>query len=316
MIGNSWLSLVTSTGDLDSAKSYESLLNTAKADYSVVTNQVYVYDRFLDSFVQVPNRFVTGREVDERLENWEVVKERYEVEQNQKILERAHSLIRKYNGSAVFTGCGVLDEGRKFFAVVRTGSMSIPMLNGDQDIIDSYVVVMTSHDGSIPICYYNLDSRRSNNTTYRFTASPTSEFSIRKRHTPSGANLNQEATEALNMRTEWSDHMSSAIAKLFVPASATVAEKTLEKFWPIKYAATDKKREHAEGVHETINGLYRSSKNIGAFGECRWSLLNAINEYIDFQRNIPNEEAAQHSLEIDNYSHRLKLTVFEWLNTV
>ena len=113
MTGNSWLSLVTSTGDLDSAKSYGSLLNNAQADYSVVTNQVYVYDRFLDSFVQVPNRFVTGREVDERLENWEVVKERYEVEQT-KILERAHSLIRKYNGSAVFTGCGVLDEDISF----------------------------------------------------------------------------------------------------------------------------------------------------------------------------------------------------------
>ena len=316
MTGNSWLSLVTSTGILESAKSYESLLSAAHADYSVVTNQVYVYDRFVDAFVQVPNRFVTGREIDERLENWEVVKERYEIEQNQKILERAHALIRKYNGSADFTGCGVLDHGRKFFAIVRTGSITIPTLDEGNDIIDSYVVVMTSHDGSIPICYYNLDSRRSNNTTYRFATSPTSEFSIRKRHTPSGANLNQEATEALNMRTKWSDHMSSAIAKLFVPTSASAVEKTLEKFWPTKYAATEKKREHAEGVHETINGLYRSSQNIGSFGECRWSLLNAINEYIDFQRNISDKEAAQHSLEIDNYSHRLKLNVFEWLNTV
>ena len=315
MTGNSWLSLVTSTGNLESAKSYESLLSAAHADYSVVTNQVYVYDRFVDAFVQVPNRFVTGREIDERLENWEVVKERYEVEQNQKILERAHALIRKYNGSAVFTGCGVLDEGRKFFAVVRTGSITIPTLDQSSDIIDSYIVIMTSHDGSIPICYYNLDSRRSNNTTYRFSSSPTAEFSIRKRHTPSGVNLNEEVTEALNMRTNWSEYMGSAIGKLFVPASASTVDKALEKFWPTEYAATEKKREHAEGVHETITDLYHSSNNVGAFGTCRWSLLSAINEYIDFHRNIPDDEAAQHSLEIDNYSHRLKLNVFQWLNT-
>lgn len=315
MTDKSWLSLVSSTGSLESAESYESLLSAAQADYSVVTNQVYVYDRFLGSFVQVPNRFVTGREFNDRLENWEVVKERYEVEQNQKILERAHALIRKYNGSAVFSGCGVLDQGRKFFAVVRTGSIAIPMLDQKNDIVDSYVVVMTSHDGSIPICYYNLDSRRSNNTTYRFTGSSTAEFSIRKRHTPSGANLNVEAAEALNMRTNWSDHMGSAIANLFAPISSSTITKTLEKFWPTEYAPTEKKREHAESVHDTIIGLYRSANNVGAFGECRWSLLNAINEYIDFHRNIPNEEAAQHSLEIDNYSHRLKLSIFEWLTT-
>jgi len=181
MTAESWRTLVRGV----SGASIAELLTEANADYSVVTNDVYVYDRFLDSFVKVPNRFVTGREIDERLENWEVVKDRYEVEQNNRILERATALISKYGESAVLTGCGVLDEGRKFFAVVNTGSLSLPTAGGDADIIDSYVVVLTSHDGSMPICYYNLDSRRLNNTTYRFTESENFEFSIRKRHTPS-----------------------------------------------------------------------------------------------------------------------------------
>lgn len=311
MTAESWRTLVRGV----SGASIAELLTEANADYSVVTNDVYVYDRFLDSFVKVPNRFVTGREIDERLENWEVVKDRYEVEQNNRILERATALISKYGESAVLTGCGVLDEGRKFFAVVNTGSLSLPTAGGDADIIDSYVVVLTSHDGSMPICYYNLDSRRLNNTTYRFTESENFEFSIRKRHTPSEVDLNKEASEVKAMRTQWSEHMRESIGKLFVPVSTATVDKTLEQFWPTAFAATEKKREHAENVQEAIKELYRKSYNVGAFGECRWALLNAINEYIDFHRNIPSSEAAQHSLEVDNYSHRLKLSVFKWLST-
>ena len=33
-------------------------------------------------------------------------------------------------------------------------------------------------------------------------------------------------------------------------------------------------------------------------------------EYIDFHRDVPPIEAAQHSLELDNFSHRLKVNVF------
>ena len=60
--------------------------------------------------------------------------------------------------------------------------------------------------------------------------------------------------------------------------------------------------------------LYASSRNSGAYGPTKWALFNAITEYIDFDRNIPEREAAQHALEIDNYSHRLKLEVHKCLS--
>ncbi len=313
MTDKSWLTLLT--GIDNSGLSTDELLNAASADYSVVANQVYVYDRFIDSFVQVPNRYVTGREVDERLENWEVVKERYAIEQNDKILQRATNLLNKYGELAVLKGCGVLDRGRKFFAVLHVGSLSIKAINGETDTIDNYIVVMSSHDGSIPICYYSLDSRRSTNTTYRFNEVSTCDFSIRKRHTPSQANLDGEAKEVMNMRKNWSQHVIETVSSLCVPITDSEITETLDKVWSLSGASTAKKREHLESVHETVRELFTAKRNSEMYGSSKWALLNAMSEYIDFHRNIDSSEAAQHALEIDNFSHRLKLEVHKCLSS-
>lgn len=319
MTAKAWSTLVAGRAEEDGTYVADDILKKASANYLVVTNPIYVYDRFQNTFVKIPNRFATGREVLEngagRLDSWEVVKDRYEVEQNRKILSRAVSLINKYGDAAKLLGCGVLDEGRKFFAVVNTGSLSIKTVNGETDTIDSYVVVMSSHDGSIPICYYNLDSRRSTHSVYRLIASKDYEFSIRKRHTPSAADLDSEAKEVLNMRAGWSQHLVDTISSMSVPISDTYIQSALETVWPLHTANTEKKREHVESVHDKIKELYASSHNSGWYGPTKWALLNAMTEYIDFDRNIPEREAAQHALEIDNYSHRLKLEVHKCLSS-
>ncbi len=319
MTDKAWSTLVTGRAQEDGTYAVDDILKQASANYLVVTNPVYVYDRFQNTFVKIPNRFATGREVLEsaagRLDSWEVVKDRYEVEQNRKILSRAVSLINKYGDAAKLLGCGVLDEGRKFFAVVNTGSLSIKTVNGETDVIDSYVVVMSSHDGSIPICYYSLDSRRSTHSVYRLMASNDYEFSIRKRHTPSEADLDGEAKEVLNMRAGWSEHLVDTISYLSAPVSNNYIELALETIWPIRTANTEKKREHVESVHDKVRELYASAHNSGSYGPTKWALLNAMMEYIDFDRNIPEREAAQHALEIDNFSHRLKLEVHKCLSS-
>lgn len=320
MTAKAWPTLVTGRADPSGAYKVDDLLHKASADYLVVTNPIFVYDQFQDAYMQIPNRYATGREVQDggstHLDSWEVVTDRYEVEQNGKILSRAIAVVNKYGGAARLLGCGVLDEGRKFFAVVNTGSLSITTSQDGTDIIDSYVVVMSSHDGSIPICYYNLDSRRSTHSVYRFAAPTHCEFSVRKRHTPSAADLDSEAKEVLSMRTDWSKYTVDTISGMCIPISSRDVDDTLEKVWPLAKASTEKKREHLESVHDQIKTLFTSPLNSGAYGATKWALLNAMTEYIDFHRNIPDSEAAQHALEVDNYSHRLKLSVFGAINTI
>lgn len=311
--GKSWDSLST---PIDASLTFSEILTYADANYSVELSPVLVHDSIQDNIVTIDKRYVTCRVNPNKsaYDYWEVVKDRYEIVQNADILERASNVVERSGGSAFLHSCGVLDEGRKFFVVISTGGINIEV-NGAEDHIDSYVVVMTSHDGSIPICYYNLDVRRLNKVVYRIYSSDY-DFSIRKRHTPNeSGDSHEEAADALLLRSDWSNVVRSALSAFLTPISTNRFDSVIEKFWSMSSASTEKQRDHAESVRNTIHELYNKSHNSGMFGFSKWAALNAITEYIDFNRNIDPLEAAQHSLEIDNYSHRLKLSVFKELSS-
>jgi hypothetical protein len=314
---HSWRSLSTPINKASS----EDALRISKSDYTVVLNPVYVWDPFQKKFVEVEDRYCTGRHVTDafadsgmRQENWEVVKDRYVVVPNSDILERASSIADAFNGSAHLDSCGSLDNGRKFFVAIFTGTLEI-IGSGDKDMIDTYVIAMTSHDGSVPVCYYNLDVRRRNNSVYRFF-DENADFCIRKRHTPNHADRDSEVTEVLTMRQMWSTSFKATLQNLLSPLSESQFENVLHSQWNPNTASSKSKREHAENVIDTINSLYRSDYNFGMFGHSKWAAFNAICEYIDFHRDIPGLEAAQHSLEIDNFSHRLKLSLYKELRSI
>lgn len=296
----------------------DATLMNSGADYDVVLKPVHVYDEFQNKFVEVSDRYCTGRVVRDalspsgkKLESWEVVKDRYVVVPNRDILSRAESIVSAYNGKATLDGCGVLDDGRKFFVSIATGSLEI-ITSGGKDHIDSYLIAMTSHDGSIPICYYSLDVRRHNNSVYRFYHNDY-DFTLRKRHTPNHGDNSIEVSEAINLRTQWTIALKSVMNDLLTPISQDKLDSVLSSEWDVDNASSKNKREHIENVLSTINTLYRSAHNAGMFGYSKWSAFNAICEYIDFHRNIKSIEAAQHSIEIDNYSHRLKISLFNEL---
>lgn len=313
----SWKALATPI----KSKTRDEILREVKADYEVVLSPIFVYDQFKDTHVKVEGRFCTGRKVVDglspsglHLDNWEVVKDRYVVVPNEDIYQRAESVVAAYNGSAHLDSCGVLDEGRKFFVAISTGSLEI-IGSGDKDYIDNYLVIVTSHDGSIPICYYNLDVRRRNNSVYRFS-DKSLDFNLRKRHTPNQGDNNIEVSEAMNMRSAWTELFKSVMGQMLYPISTEQLERVVNTQWNPSTTSSKNQREHAEQVHEQIFEIYRRDYNSGLFGFSKWSAFNAICEYVDFCRNIPALEAAQHSLEIDNYSHRLKVSLFEELKKI
>tara|TARA_B100000287_G_scaffold427480_1_gene477193 strand:+ start:3604 stop:4554 length:951 start_codon:yes stop_codon:yes gene_type:complete len=306
----SWASLATK---INADDSLDTVLENAKANYKVTLEPVQVWDTITNSVVPVKNRFVTTRENPNgaHCDHWEVVKDRYEVVQNKDILKRARAIVDRSTDPIKLHNCGVLDDGRKFFASIHFGNITLNSQNGDT-VIDNYLIVMSSHDGSIPICYYNLDVRRGINSVYRFSSSEY-DFDLRKRHTPNLKDQKIEASEALILRKQWTLGLVDAIKVLQKPVGTSLYESTLNLVSSIEKANTKKKRDHAESVHEKIEEIYRKNYNCGQYGESRWALFNAVVEYIDFHRDIDPFDAAQHSLEIDNYSHRLKVEVFNLL---
>ena len=306
----SWLSLASPISD---NQSDEEILTNAGADYSVFLEPVKVWDKLSDSIVTVPNRFVTCRENPNKqhCDSWEVVKERYEVVQNFDLLQRAKVIVARSNEVAKLHSCGVLDDGRKFFVAMSFGAVSLKV-NDAESIIDNFLVLMSSHDGSIPICYYNLDVNRNRNTVYR-VSSDMYDFDLRKRHTPNLKDHGVEAGEAIELRKNWNTVMTDAINTLQRPIGVSMRKDAMNIVASVEKANTKKKREHAESVHSKIEELFRKDYNSGTFGETRWAFYNAVIEYIDFYRDIDALDAAQHTLEIDNFSHRLKVEVFDLL---
>lgn len=307
MSDKSWLDLGTR---VSSEQSNNEILLKSKGDYTVTLSPVLMHDDVMGKIATFPNRFIINRVSLDQTHRimWEVVKERYSVAPNSSILDRARDIVAKANGAASLHSCGVLEEGRKFFVAVKHSSTKILSTMGE-DIVDNYIVVITSHDGSMPICYYNLDVRAETNSVYRFSAD--ADFSLRKRHTPNETIDPMDATEALTMRQIWSEKLDLIISEFTSShMSADKMFKVMEKFWSTQGASSAKKRSNAEDVHDTIKTIYRQPHNLGRFGETKWAAYNAITEYIDFHRDIPPIEAAQHSLELDNFSHRLKVNVF------
>lgn len=311
----SWRAVATPVGQHDAAE----VLRLARADYEVLLSPIKV-DHPLDSnlSVTVPSRYCTGRLVPDaltpsgyRLDNWEVVKDRYVVLTNADFYSRAEAISNAFGQDARLDSCGVLDEGRKFFVVIATGTIEFIVSTG-YDYIDNYVVAMTSHDGSIPICYYNLDVRRCNNAVYRFECG-NANFSLRKRHTPNHGDNQVEISEVVALRRSWNTALQRAMTLLMVPLSDSDLEIVLNTEWDPDKVSTKSKREHVDHVHETVRSIYELDYNVGTYGKSKWSAFNALCEYIDFHRDIPIREAAQHSLEIDNYNHRMKVKLYEKL---
>ena len=80
----------------------------------------------------------------------------------------------------------------------------------------------------------------------------------------------------------------------------------LDKVWPEADADTDRKKDNRDRRVTTIRKLYGNDRNAGGFGENGWSLLNAIGEYMDHEREGSVKVLAQQSMEIDNLPHRVK----------
>ena len=285
---------------------YYDLLYRADADLSVSLAPISVWDSFKDAYVPIPDRYVTTLQHNGRQVNWEVMKDRYEVVQNREILERAIHLAEHDESWSIY-GLGTLDDYRKFFVVVSTGSIEVKSTLGHTEVIDLFIVILSSHDGSLPICYYPLNSRRSNKSVIHIY-DPEVESSLRKRHTPSKTDLAEVSLQAANLRSEHDVALQQAIQRMYTHISRSTLDGILDSFWPLKGATTLRKQEHAQHVHDDIHR--RFSQMVPFNGPTKLSAWFAICEYLDFGRDIDGPDAARQALEIDNYSFRTKQDVY------
>lgn len=243
------------------------------------------------------------------------VGERYTVLQNRECLDYALEIVGASNGDAVMDTAGVLHEGRRFFATIDLGPLVIDPAGVD-DRLARYLLVYTSHDGSVALTFANTAVRAvCQNTVYAGLRRAKSIF--KARHTPnSERQIKELAAHVLGISATWARAfmaMAEELLRLEVPSSSHLLDAALDHAFPLASSASEAQRANHARVIELVRNLYLAPTNAGGFGENAWSLLNAVGEYFDHVRDIGYENRALSSMNPSSLATRTKISLQRFL---
>lgn len=282
--GNPWHRLGES---MDGLQDSETMLEVARADYEVFLGDLYVEHDF--NLLPAMDHKATMRVVDDVTQILGVVGKDYTIVQNREALNRALDIVGATKGDAVIDTCGVLFDGKRFFACLDLGTLAIDPM-GIDDRITRYLGVFTSHDGTQALTYALTDLRWvCNNTVTAGIASAHRVF--RARHTATVEQRMNEAQQVLGINANWTKEFSEMAERLLgeIGGQAQV-ESLINTVWPKGEDFTARQLKNWEERSEKIHEIYAGPTCSDGFGHSGWTAYNAIAEYVDHYRPRLSEE--------------------------
>lgn len=289
------------------------MLSAAQADFDVILTEVAAIDANGEilhnpdgTLVKIKNSRGTIRMNDDgTFDGLSTVGTRFVIQQNREVMDRAIDVVGASDGDAVVDTCGVLDEGREFFACIDLGSLIIDPI-GIKDEIQRYLLVRNGHDGKTPITFANTSVRAvCKNTVMAGMSIAKSTFTAR--HTRNADNAMEEARTILGMSVEWAKAFSATAESLLkVEMTPIKIDKVLQHAFPIKTQETQRQINNREEQWSSVKGLYVNSNNAGSYGNNGWSMLNAIGEYLDHYRDANAIDRANASMNSHSWVTKMK----------
>ena len=213
-----------------------------------------------------------------------VVGERYVPLQNEDLFTFGDAIL---DGGGRWETAGSLKGGRVVFGSLALERETVLDPNGVADVVKTYLLVNTSHDGSVAI--------QASVTPVRVVCANTLAVALGRgkrgikqsfkiRHTQSADGKVQQAREALGVANAYMDEFSK-MAQLMIQK-----EITAQQFNDIVLAAYPKPDETKKGALskwtskvDTINDIYTGEFN-GMIAGTAWGAWNALTERIDWYR--------------------------------
>ena len=285
----------------------DTMLTAAFADYDVEVVPVYVQAPD-GTYVELESKKATARTNPHTgaYQPLAAVGNRYTPVQNREVLERALAVVGASKGDAVIDTLGVLDEGRRFFSAIDLGTLVIDPM-GAADRIGRYLLVYTSHDGTVPITYANTDVRSVCQNTVRM-ALDTAQSTFKAKHTHGFSIRIEEAQEVLRLSTEWATQFKQAAEDMMaIQMTPGRLDRVIDGAFPEAKAVTDRQIANRLEIVETIKTIYTGPKNAGAVGNNGWAAWNAVVEYLDHHRDGTPEERALTSMDETSWVTKRKL---------
>ena len=232
--------------------------------------------------------FVTRTNPADRTQNdvLGVVGERYHTLQNEDLFSFGDAIL---DGGGRWETAGSIKGGRVVFGSLALERETVIDPSGVSDKINTYLLVNTSHDGSIAI--------QASVTPVRVVCANTLNMAIggkgrnkvkqsfKIRHTQTANGKVQAAREALGIANAYMDEFSKLANELYTQ------EVDAKKFNDIILAAYPKPEKDAKGSFtkwenkvDLINDIYTGEYNHMISGTA-WGALNALTERLDWYRN-------------------------------
>lgn len=216
-----------------------------------------------------------------------VVGERYVPLQNEDLFSFGDNLL---DGGGRWETAGSIKGGRVVFgSIALTDSITLDP-NGRADKIDNYLLINTSHDGSIAIqasitpvrvvCANTLNLALS-----AFKGKKDVKQTFKIRHTQTAEGKIAVAREALGLAHKYIDEFST-IANEMIQTEITKAQfdKIVEALYPApKKDAKGSQKKHDAKI-DLINSIYVGEYNNTIAGTA-WGVANALTERLDWYRN-------------------------------
>ena len=216
-----------------------------------------------------------------------VVGERYKVLQNEDLFSFGDNII---DGGGRWETAGSIKNGRIVFGSIALQDSITLDPNGRADKIDNYLLINTSHDGSVAIqasitpvrvvCANTL-----NLALTAFKGKNASKQSFKIRHTQTAEGKIAVAREALGLAHKYIDEFS-VMANAMIEKEITNAQ--FDKIVELAYPAPEKDAKGSQKKHDSkidlLQSIYVGQYNDTISGTA-WGAYNALTERLDWYRN-------------------------------
>lgn len=205
---------------------------------------------------------------------------RYEAVQNEDVFELGESLV---NGGAQWDTAGSLDGGRVVFGAYRLPRDIILDAAGAADLIRTYLIVATSHNGTMPTMGFNSNVRVvCENTLNMAVKGAPQAFKIR--HTASAPDRMKVVGDAFRKAYAYADALEAEAAELYrTPMDLGQFTDLAVTLYPKPEAEKKAAVTKWEKKIDTLGNIFTGPTSANIAGTA-WAGLNALTEAQDWYR--------------------------------
>lgn len=270
---------------LDGPATYREAIEQAHLDWTVETREVhYLADeaQFGKVWRQADNhRVVVRNDTDQALG---MVSDRYQVCQNTEAWEWADNILGQ--GGAHYHTAGALRDGRVQWILAQRPNIA-EIVPGD--IVEQYLLMVNSHDGSLPLQIHPTGVRAVCANTVQAALSKSGGSIVSIRHTASLHKRIKDTEKALRMGDEHFNQMVTG-AQLLGRTRMSLWEmgEFTQKLLKIDPESPRKTNALTQAAETLLNDLFVGGKGqeIPGVKNTAWAAYNAVTEYVDWYSRV------------------------------